>query len=134
MKTDESAAQEALSAFAEAVQDLGAAGLDQALGRAFACADVCNQVAEKALQAVSLVQSGHRAPYNHDLVALGKAVGVPDAYADGLARLSRYYPETFYAHTAPDLADDAITPEEVEQCMVQARLVLRWARGIVMGT
>ncbi|MBA3826787.1 MAG: HEPN domain-containing protein [Ktedonobacterales bacterium] len=129
----ESAAQEGLSAFAEAAQDLVTAGLEQALGRNYACADACNQVAEKVLQAVHLVRSGRRAAYNHDLVALGAALAVPDDVAAGLANLSRYYPETFYAHTAPNLADDAVSAEEVTVCMGQARLALRWARGIVMA-
>jgi HEPN domain-containing protein len=130
--TDESAAQEALSAFAEAAQDLVTAGLEQALGRNFACADACNQVAEKTLQAVSLVRTGHRAPYNHDLVTLGTAVDAPPEIVAGLRNLTRYYPETFYAHTAPDLADDTVTAEEVAECMAQARQVLRWARDFVM--
>jgi HEPN domain-containing protein len=130
--SDQTAPQEALSVFAEAVQDLVSAGLDLSLGRNFACADTCNQVAEKALQAVHLVQTGHRAAYNHDLAALGATVGAPDEVAAGLADLSRYYPETFYAHTDPALADDALTPEETAACMAQARLMLRWVRGIVM--
>ncbi len=129
----ESAAQEALSVFAEAAQDLVTAGLEQALGRNFACADACNQVAEKALQAVHLVRVGHRATYNHDLVALGAIVAAPSDVAAGLAHLSRYYPETFYAHTAPDLADDALPADEVVACMAEARLALRWARGFVMA-
>jgi len=130
---EESAVQEALSVFAEAAQDLVSAGLDRALGRNFACADACNQVAEKALQAVHLVRSGRRAPYNHDLVALGATMDVPPDIVVGLANLSRYYPETFYAHTAPELADDALTTEDVAACMDQARRTLRWTRGIVMA-
>ena len=124
---------EALSAFAEAAQDLVTAGLEQALGRHFACADVCNQATEKALQAVSIVRQGHRAPYNHDLAVLGATVTVPAEYMPALVDLSRYYPETFYAHTAPELADDVVTPEEAATCITQAKLVLRWARPLVMN-
>jgi HEPN domain-containing protein len=129
----ESASLEALGAFAEAAQDLVTAGLERSLGRNFACADVCNQAAEKALQAISLARTGHRAPYNHDLAALGADLGAPPEIAAALADLSRYHPETFYAHTAPDLADDAVTPEEVATCLATAKQVLRWARGIVMA-
>ncbi len=124
---------EALGAFAEAAQDLVTAGLERSLGRNFACADVCNQAAEKALQAVNLAREGHRAPYNHDLAALGAALGTPPEIIAALADLSRYHPETFYAHTAPELADDVVTPEEVVTCMAAAKQVLRWARAIVMA-
>ena len=124
---------EALSAFAEAAQDLVTAGLEQALGRHFACADVCNQATEKALQAVSIVRQGHRAPYNHDLAELGRALAVPAEYLPALTDLSRYHPETFYAHTTPELADDAVSAEEAATCITQAKLVLRWTRAIVMN-
>lgn len=125
---------EALGAFAEAVQDLVTAGLERSLGRNFACADVCNQAAEKSLQAVNLARVGHRAPYNHDLAALGVALGTPPEITAALVDLSRYHPETFYAHTAPELADDVVTAEEVETCMAAAKQVLRWARAIVMAS
>jgi HEPN domain-containing protein len=127
------AANEALGAFAEAAQDIVTAGLERSLGRNFACADVCNQSAEKSVQAVALVRLGHRAPYNHDLAALGAVVATPPAISAALAALTRYHPESFYAHTAPELADDVVTPEEVEDCMRNAKLVLRWARAIVMA-
>lgn len=124
---------EALGAFAEAAQDLVTAGLEQALGRHFACADVCNQAAEKALQAVIIVRQGHRAPYNHDLVDLAASLAVPAEYTAALADLTRFHPETFYAHTTPELADDAVSPEEAATCITEAKQVLRWARAIVMA-
>ena len=58
--------QGALGLFAEAAQDLATAGVELGLGRHFACADYCNQVAEKAAQAVSLLRFGHQSMYNHD--------------------------------------------------------------------
>ncbi len=129
----EPAALEALSVFAEAAQDLVTAGLDQSLGRFYACADACNQASEKLLQSVSLARVGHRAPYNHDLHALGKTVGVPEDCLPALAELSPFYPEHFYAHTDPAAADDAVSSEQAQACMTNARLILRWARGIVVG-
>lgn len=127
------AANEALGTFAEAAQDMVTAGLERSLGRNFACADVCNQVAEKAVQAVAVVRLGHRAPYDHDLAALGAVVEAPPTISAALAALTPYHPEAFHAHTAPELADDAVTAEEVEDCMRNAKLVLRWAREIVMA-
>src|SRR5437868_14977806 len=66
--------QGALGLFAEAAQDLATAGVELGLGRHFACADFCNQAAEKAVQAVSLLRFGRRSMYNHDLRALGELV------------------------------------------------------------
>src|SRR5437868_12343858 len=45
--------QGALGLFAEAAQDAATASVELGLGRHFACADYCNQVAEKSVQAVS---------------------------------------------------------------------------------
>jgi HEPN domain-containing protein len=129
----EPAALEALSVFAEAAQDLVTAGLDQSLGRFYACADACNQTAEKLLQSVSLARVGHRAPYNHDLRMLGETVGVPADYLPALEALSPFHPESFFAYTDPEAADDAVSPEQAQACMTNARLILRWTRGIVIG-
>lgn len=129
---DASTTIEALSTFAEATQDLVTAGLEQSLGRFFACADACNQCAEKAMQAVHVLRTGHRAPYDHDLRALGLAVQAPESLLADLAALSPYHPEAFYSHTAPEDADDVVLPEEAAECMERARRAQRWARGIVV--
>jgi hypothetical protein len=129
----ESSTLEALSGFAEAVQDMVTAGLEQSIGRSFACVDACNQAAEKALQAVSIAQSGHRAPYAHDLRALGEQLGAPADCLVALAALTPFHPATFYAHTPPEVADDVVRPVLVSACMAGARLVLHWAREIVIG-
>jgi HEPN domain-containing protein len=123
---------EALSVFAEATQDLVTAGLEQSIGRHFACADACNQSAEKALQSVSIFRTGHRGSYNHDLHALGESLSAPGEVLQALSGLSPYYPEMYYAHTLPEIADDTVTSEEVISCIAQARLVQRWARSIVV--
>lgn len=123
---------EALSIFAEAVSDLVTAGLEQALGRHFAGLDFCNQAAEKALQSVAVQRTGHRAPYNHDLRALGQAVGAPAELAPLLTELTPYHPEAFYAHTAPELADDEVPPEALAAGLANAKRVVRWARSIVV--
>src|SRR5260370_42138333 len=57
---------EALGIWAEAAQDMSSAGLAQALGSTFNCADLCNQVAEKALQAVYVLTHDRRAPHAHN--------------------------------------------------------------------
>lgn len=124
--------EESLSMFAEAAQDMASAGLEQALGRHFACADLCNQVVEKVLQAVYVLRNGHRAMYDHDLVALAERVEAPPEVLAAAQALLPYHPESFYAHTPPEAADEAISGETVQELMQQARVVLRWARGMIV--
>lgn len=124
--------QGALGLYAEAAQDMATAGVELGLGRHFACADYCNQVAEKAAQAVSLLRFGHQSMYNHDLRALGALVGAPQEIQEEMAVLTPFHPETFYANTPPEEADEVISPEQASSYMQSARRVLRWARAIVL--
>jgi HEPN domain-containing protein len=123
--------QGALALFAEAAQDLATAGLELNLGRHFACVDYCNQVAEKAAQAVSLLLFGRRAPYNHDLRALGERVGAPAEIVSDMAALTPFHPEAFYAETPPEEADEVISAEAAGDYVQRARRILRWARGLI---
>ncbi|MEO8972115.1 MAG: HEPN domain-containing protein [Ktedonobacteraceae bacterium] len=124
--------QGAIGLFAEAAQDMATAGVELGLGRHFACADFCNQAAEKAVQAVSLLYSGRRSPYNHDLQALGELVHAPQPVLDDLATLTPFHPEAFYADTPPEEADDVISAEQAGSYVQSARRVIRWARGIIL--
>jgi HEPN domain-containing protein len=125
--------EEALSIFAEAAQDMASAGLELAIGRHFACADICNQVAEKSFQAVSVLREGRRVMYDHNLRALGEAVGAPEEILEDAAMLSPYHPEAYYANTPPEEADQTISAEAAQELMQRARRVLRWARGIIIA-
>jgi HEPN domain-containing protein len=125
--------QGAIGLFAEATQDLATAGVELGLGRHFACADYCNQAAEKAAQAVSLLRFGRRTAYDHDLRKLGAAVGAPLSIQDDLDMLSPFHPEQFYADTPPEEADEIIHAEQASAYVQTARRVLRWARSIVLA-
>ncbi|HEY0754620.1 MAG TPA: HEPN domain-containing protein [Ktedonobacteraceae bacterium] len=124
--------QGALGLFAEATQDLATASVELALGRHFACVDYCNQAAEKAAQAVNVLRQGHRAMYDHDLRALGAAVGAPAEVQEDMATLTPFHPEAFYAETPPEEADEVISAAQASQYMQIARRILRWARGIIL--
>ncbi len=124
---------EALSIFAEAAQDMASAGLELAIGRHFACADICNQVAEKSFQAISVLRSGHRITYDHDLRALGEAVGAPPEILEDAAALSPYHPEAYYADTPPEEADETISAETAQALMQRARRILHWSRGVLFA-
>ena len=124
--------QGALGLFAEACQDMATTGVELSLGRHFACADFCNQAVEKAAQAVSLLRFGRRSMYNHDLRALGAAVGAPEAIQNEMAILTPFHPEAFYAETPPEEADEVISAEQASSYMRSARTVLRWAKNIIL--
>ena len=125
--------QGALGLFAEAAQDMATAGVELGLGRHFACADFCNQAAEKAAQSVSLLRFGRRSMYDHDLRALGALVGAPEEIQEEMAILTPFHPEAFYAGTPPEEADEVINAEQASSYIQSARRVLRWARAIVLN-
>ena len=124
--------QGALGLFAEAAQDMATAGVELGLGRHFACVDFCNQAVEKAAQAVSLLRFGRRSMYNHDLRALGALVGAPQEIQDKMAILTPFHPESFYADTPPEEADEVIDAEQARNYVDCARQVIRWARNIIL--
>src|SRR5256885_14697285 len=130
---DDGDLQGALGLYAEAAQDMATASLELGLGRHFACADYCNQVAEKAAQAVSLLRFGRGSMYNHDLQALGALVGAPQEIQKEMAVLTPFHPETFYADTPPEEADEVISAEQASSYVQSARRIVRWARNIVLG-
>jgi len=125
--------QGALAVFAEAAQDMATATVELSLGRHFACADFCNQAAEKAAQAVSVLRLGRRSPYDHDLRALGVAVGAPATIQNELAILTPFHPEAFYVNTPPEEADEIISAEQASEYVQHARTILRWTRNIVLS-
>jgi HEPN domain-containing protein len=124
--------QGALGLYAEAAADMATAGVELGLGRHFACADFCNQVVEKAAQAVSLLRYGHRSMYDHDLRELGAIVGAPLDIQEEMAILTPFHPEAFYADTPPEEADEVISAEQAESYRQHARHILKWARNIVL--
>lgn len=126
--------QGALGLFAEAAQDMATAGLELGLGRHFACVDFCNQAVEKAAQAVSLLRFGRRSMYNHDLRTLGALVGAPPEIQDKMAILTPFHPESFYADTPPEEADEVISAEQAGNYVGCARQVIRWARNIILSS
>jgi HEPN domain-containing protein len=125
--------QAALALFAEAAQDMATAGVELGLGRHFACVDYCNQAVEKAAQSVSLLRFGHRLMYDHDLRTLGAKVGAPAAIQDEMARLTPFHPETFYADTPPEEADEIISAEQASSYLESTRSVMRWTKSIVLS-
>ncbi len=124
--------QGALGLYAEAAQDMATAGVELGLGRHFACADFCNQAVEKAAQSIGLLRFGRRLAYDHDLRTLGEKISAPAAILDLMDILTPFHPETFYADTPPEQADEVISAEQASHYVQYARSVMRWARDIVL--
>jgi len=124
---------EALGMYGEAMQDLMSARLAHVAGNFYNCADLCNQAAEKIVQAVYVLTHDARAPYNHDLRALGELVDAPPDVLNDLTTLSPYHPSHFLADRTPAEADDEVAPETADAMLTIARGVQRWARPLVVG-
>jgi HEPN domain-containing protein len=71
--------------------------------------------------------------YNHDLRLLGEIVGAPEQIQDDMAALTPFHPESFYADTPPEEADDVIDAEQANIYLQCARRVIRWAKSIVLA-
>src|SRR5579862_6541095 len=112
---------EALGIYAEAMQDLMSARLASVAGNLYNCADLCNQAAEKTLQSVYVLTHDARAPYDHDLRALGAVVGAPPDVLNDLEALSPYHPSHFLAQRTPEEADDEVAPETADALLTMAR-------------
>ena len=125
---------EALGMYAEAAQDLSSASLALAAGNHYNVVDLCNQVAEKALQAIYVLRHDARATYDHDLKALGELVGAPQNILDDLALLTPYHPEVYLERRTPEEADDEVGPETANDLLQRTRQILRWARPIVLAS
>ncbi len=125
---------EALSIYAEAAQDLASAGLSNAAGMHYNTADLCNQAAEKVLQAMYVLQHDSRAPYDHDLRALGVLVGAPTEILADLDALSPYHPSVFLEKVDAEMADDEVGGEVASDLLLKARAIMRWARPTLLAT
>lgn len=124
---------EALGIYAEAAQDLSSAGLALAAGNLYNCADLCNQAAEKICQSLYVLRHDSRAPYDHDLRALGELVGAPPDILDDLTVLSDYHPSNYLASRTVDEADDAVGGDTASDLLQRARRIQRWARPLIMS-
>ncbi|MGO8948533.1 MAG: HEPN domain-containing protein [Ktedonobacterales bacterium] len=123
---------EALGMYAEAAQDLASAALAQAAGNLYNCADLCNQVAEKVLQSVYVLRHDARAPYHHDLRALGDLVEAPAEILAELDILTPYHPSAFLHDRSVDDADLEVGDTALE-LLQRTRHVVRWARPIILA-
>ncbi|HKF38598.1 MAG TPA: HEPN domain-containing protein, partial [Ktedonobacteraceae bacterium] len=123
---------EALGMYAEAAQDLASAALAQAAGNLYNCADLCNQVAEKVLQSVYVLRHDARAPYKHDLRALGELVNAPPEVLEELEILTPYHPGAFLQNRTIDEADVEVGDAALD-LLQSTRRIVRWARPIILA-
>lgn len=124
---------EALSMYAEAAQDLASAGLSNASGIHYNAVDLANHAAEMTLQALYALEHDSRAPYNHDLRALGELVGAPDEILADLDALNPYHPSVFLEKVSAEMADDEVGGDTAADLLQRARRVMKWARPTLLA-
>lgn len=124
---------EALSMYAEAAQDLASAGLSNASGIHYNAVDLANHAAEMTLQALYALEHDSRAPYNHDLRALGELVGAPDDILADLDALNPYHPSVFLEKVSAEMADDEVGGDTAADLLQRARRVMKWARPTLLA-
>lgn len=124
---------EALSMYAEAAQDLASAGLSNASGIHYNAVDLANHAAEMTLQALYALEHDSRAPYNHDLRALGELVGAPADILADLDALNPYHPSVFLEKVSAEMADDEVGGDTAADLLQRARRVMKWARPTLLA-
>lgn len=124
---------EALSMYAEAAQDLASAGLSNASGIHYNAVDLANHAAEMTLQALYALEHDSRAPYNHDLRALGELVSAPDDILADLDALNPYHPSVFLEKVSAEMADDEVGGDTAADLLKRARRVMKWARPTLLA-
>ncbi|HEX8981925.1 MAG TPA: HEPN domain-containing protein [Ktedonobacterales bacterium] len=124
---------EGLSYYAEAAQDLVSANLSNAAGMHYNCVDLCNQAAEKTLQALYTATHESRATYDHDLRKLGELVNAPEEILANLDALNPYHPSVFLEKVSADAADDEVGGEVASDLLTRTRAILAWARPILFA-
>lgn len=128
MSTDE-----ALSMYAEAAQDLASAGLSNAAGMFYNAVDLANHAAEMTLQALYALAHDARAPYDHNLRALGELVNAPDEIVADLDALNPYHPSVFLENVEAEMADDEVGGDAADAALKASRRVMLWARPTLLA-
>lgn len=83
---------------------------------------LCQQSVEKTLKAVLIEKTGEF-PKIHDLVRLGKLVGIDDKLLTDCEKLNPVYIETRY----PDISEERYTPKESSEDIKIASRMIKWA-------
>jgi hypothetical protein len=81
---------------------------------------------------VYVLHHDSRAPYAHDLRALGELVGAPPEILGELEALSPYHPSAFLQDRTVDEADLAVS-DSAEDLLQKTRTIVRWARPIILA-
>lgn len=84
----------------------------------------CQQAAEKALKTL-LVKKKKKLLKVHDLILLGKQVGISSHLLPNCERLNAVYIDTRY----PDTGTDRYTVAEVREDLKSCRRIVQWVRS-----
>jgi len=115
--------------FMQAEQDLEVAKKNLKLKEWYVSAFLSQQAAEKALKAVYIKKFNDLIKV-HDLVFLGRKVGVSEEILKGCGYLSRAYIESRYPGDF-ETPSEKFSEEEALKCIRIADEVLKWAKKIL---
>lgn len=107
--------------WARAREDLETARANKESGRLYAAAFFAQQAVEKALKALSIAKLD-RFRKIHDLVALGREVGLPQQLVDYCMDISPAYTYTRY----PDVPGEADLRPKIDGLIGHAEEILKW--------
>lgn len=110
----------------QAEKDLDVAEKNFELEEWYVVAFFCQQAAEKALKAAYIKKFNELAKV-HDLVFLGRRLGMPKRLLDGCGYLNRAYTESRYpGETGAPM--EKFSKEDADKCIVIAGEVMEWAK------
>lgn len=91
----------------------------------------CQQAVEKALKAVYIKKFNELAGV-HDLVFLGRRLGLPKELLEGCGYLNRAYTESRYPGET-EMPAEKFSEEDAGRCIAIAEEVLEWTKNALMG-
>lgn len=124
---------EAQAWWTQGEHDLEAARRMLEAGVFFAAAFLCHQAAEKWLKAVYIETKRELPPKTHNLVELGKLLGVPEEVMHALRLLNPEYVASRYPDAANGVPAENYDRRRAEGLLSAAQGVRAWATSALTG-
>ena len=98
-------------------------------GLFYVCAFLSEQAAQKALKALYMSKERALAPRTHNLVELGRLVGIDDVLMIELRHLSPHFILTRYPDAAGGVPADLYDEERGRESVTRSKRVIEWVRN-----
>ncbi len=97
-------------------------------GKWFAVAFWCQQAVEKALKALFLFKKKESSGTTHSLTYLGRELGIPTEFWDGLRDLTKEYYLSRYPDASEDVPFKMYNSEDASRYLKFSRLLIKWVK------